>query len=76
MFTYTRLSWLQCCILLPCVYDFETSYVSGVGFIKRLQFDADVILISGEPVIYFGSRRAFFAFVSKNVGSAGLPYTF
>ena len=34
---------------LPCVYDFETSYVSGVRFIKRLQFDADVILISGEP---------------------------
>jgi len=30
---------------------------------------ADVILISGEPVIYFGSRRATFAFESKNVGN-------
>jgi len=26
-------------------------------------------LISGEPVIYFGSRRAIFAFVNKNVDS-------
>jgi len=23
------LSWLLYCVVLPCVYDFETSYVSG-----------------------------------------------
>jgi len=26
---YLNLSWLQYCILLPCVYDFETFYESG-----------------------------------------------
>jgi len=26
---YLNFSWLQYCVLLPCVYDFETSYVSG-----------------------------------------------
>ena len=26
---YQNLSWLQFCVLMPCVYDFETSYVSG-----------------------------------------------
>ena len=33
---YTNLCWLKYCVLLPCVYDFETSYVSDVSFIKRL----------------------------------------
>jgi len=31
-----NLSWLEYCVLLPCVYDFETSYASGVRFIVRL----------------------------------------
>jgi len=26
---YPNLSWLQYCVLLLCVYDFETSHVSG-----------------------------------------------
>jgi len=26
---YQNLFWLQYCVMLPCVYDFEASYVSG-----------------------------------------------
>jgi len=30
------LSWLLHCVLLPCVYDFETSYVSGSWFVTTV----------------------------------------
>jgi len=40
-----------------------------VRFTMRLQFGADVILISNEPVICFGRDKARFVFGSKNVGS-------
>ena len=26
---YQNLFWLQYCVMLPCVYDLETSYLSG-----------------------------------------------
>jgi len=42
---YQNLSGLQYCVLLPCVYDFETSYVSGSLLQFRIYPHMSCILI-------------------------------